>query len=1279
MEALPPVDPRRPPRTTERQPDHPAERIHDGVAGTHLPHFNALRAAAVWTLVMTLVAAWLANAQIERHRAELLSSSQARLDSLAATINLSFKQLDALPRALARQSSINQFLQEPLLKSSPTVSNADRARTRAELIEHPTVIAMSHLLGETARDLRLNDIFLLDRFGTAVADGRLDQTVNVLGTNFKTRRYFSEALDLGSGAQFAVGRITLTPGFYFAARVGQEPNVLGVVGIKQSPEAFEPLLEDPQRRLLVTDAQGVILMSSRGADLLGRTPLHGPLTMRPELVRRLYMRTPQDLPWQVNQLQIAKQDVMQVTIDGKPYLALRKPLDTSMPLTAWVLAPFSGEGGAIVGPLLSSALVLLLGYWLIATLHQRARREATLARAQRDLQNMTHALPLVVFRYQQPLDGAGYFSFVGRGSKPLLGLSTDELHEDPDRPWRMAQLHPPAPPTRSIEFPVGEGTQTRWVRCDSTPSQQDDGSITYNGYWLDITEQKQAQARAEAVFTHAPLAFIFFDDELRVTRANAAAVAMFGAPNEQTLIGMRPNQAPLSPPIGANDTLLQDKLDGIVERIKQQQVFAFEWVHSRINGELFDCEVVVIPYSENGRPYLCAIMQDITQRKNTEAARQEAQRAAEDATRAKSAFLANMSHEIRTPMNAVIGMTHLALEENLPERPRDYVEKAHSAAKDLLQILNDVLDMSKIEAGHLTLESVPFALETVVEQMSDMLGLQAEKKGLELLFRASRDLPSHLVGDPTRLRQVLVNLGSNAIKFTEQGHVAIGLEVQSLDTDTYTLHGWVQDTGVGMSAEQQARLFQPFTQGDESTTRRFGGTGLGLSITRQLVELMGGRMWVDSTPGHGSTFHFTVQLGRVATSAPTRAPLSAEWQGRRVLLVDDNAVAREVLSHMVRDLGLQIDSVDSGPRALERIAEVPQPYDWILLDWKMPGMDGVSCARAIFERHPELKPCILLVTAFGRAEALHAAQDLALAGVLTKPVTPSALLDCLSRSLGETRPAPLIATPSASTPMHQARSQLAGARVLLVEDQPLNQELAIELLHRAGVRTVLAQDGQQALQLLDSRGPFDGVLMDCQMPVMDGYAATAEIRRNPRWKDLPVIAMTASALASDRDHALASGMNDHIAKPLDVERMFETLARWIHPAQPQGDNRAAPPPPADLPPRMQHVDVIDGLARCMNNAALYRRLLSGFVASQTGFAERFEQARLSGRLDEALHLAHDLKGLAGNISAHQLQDAADALQNACAAQDSARIDAAFAATRVALQALLEELAALPSD
>ena len=1231
-------------------------------------------ALALWTAVVVGGAIVFITSQIDTHRREQLKAGQTRLDSLSETLNIAMQQLDALPRALARQTAIVEFLRDTQIAESASITDLDLQRMRADLSRRTAVMDMSSLLRQTAQDLHLNNIFLLDRFGTALAEARFDASVNVLGANFRTRRYFIEAIESGSGAQFAVGRITKIPGFYYAARVGDEHRTLGVVGIKQAPTAFAPLLADQRLRLLVVDGQGVVLMSNHDDELLARTPLQGPMTMRADLAQRLYQRELRELPWRISQERVGPGTVLHVVIDGTAYFAQRHALSHG-DLTAWVLTPQSGEGAAAAGPLLAAVLALTLGYWMIAALGQRARREVALARTQRDLQSMTHALPLVVFRYLQNAEGQGQFTFVGQGLSALLGIAPHNLRDDPTHPWRMARLDPLAPPTQPIEFEINAGGKSRWVRCDSTPSRLDDGSITYNGYWLDITERKQAQARIEALFRHAPLAIFFADEHMRIARANAAAVALFGATDEQALLGLRPENPPLSPLTHTSAEEQQAMLDAHMARIRQNMAFRVEWRHTRLNGEPFDADVVVVPFSEAGQSQVCVIVQDITQRKNTEAAMRQATLAAEDATRAKSAFLANMSHEIRTPMNAVIGMTHLALDDVLPDKARGYVEKAHTAAKDLLQILNDVLDMSKIEAGHLELERVPFALETVVEQMTDILGLQAEKKGLELLFTASRDLPARLEGDPTRLRQVLVNLGSNAIKFTERGNVTVGLEVQSIDTDTYTLHGWVRDTGLGLTPEQQARLFQPFTQADNSTTRRFGGTGLGLTITRQLIERMGGTIWVDSTPGAGSTFHFTAQFGRVASSSPTRAPLSDEFKSRRVLLVDDNPAAREVLGHMVRGLGLHIDTVDSGERALQRLAEVEQPYDWILLDWHMPGMDGVACARAIVERHPELRPCILLVTAYGRAEALRAAQGLPLSGVLTKPVTPSALVDCLGQTLGQSAPAPLNALPATSTPMNEARRRLAGARVLLVEDQPVNQELAIELLHRAGVRTVLARDGQEALRLLHSQGPFDGVLMDCQMPVMDGYEATAEIRQRPEWQELPVIAMTASALASDREHALACGMNDHIAKPLDIGSMFEILARWIRPAHPENSALAASAAAeAGLPARLRNVDVIDALQRCLNNAALLMRLLGSFVNGQADFAERFDAARQAGRLDDALHLAHDLKGLSGNISAHHLHECAAALQAACESGDFMRIDAAFASTRTALQALLAELA-----
>ncbi|MDE2000281.1 MAG: response regulator, partial [Burkholderiales bacterium] len=581
----------------------------------------------------------------------------------------------------------------------------------------------------------------------------------------------------------------------------------------------------------------------------------------------------------------------------------------------------------------------------------------------------------------------------------------------------------------------------------------------------------------------------------------------------------------------------------------------------------------------------------------------------------------NMSHEIRTPMNAVLGMTHLALMDELPERARNYVDKAHRAASNLLQILNDVLDVSKIESGKLELERTDFQLETVISHIVDVLGVKAEEKGLELLFTAPPDIPTSLIGDPTRLGQILINLSNNAIKFTSQGEIIIGCEVQRLEPDFVTLHFWVKDTGIGMNTEQLDRLFQPFMQGDSSTTRQFGGTGLGLTISHQLTELMEGRIWVDSQPGHGSTFHFTARFGLQTQPSNRRALLANELKDKRALLVDDNPAARDVLGEMIRRLGLSVEVANGGDQALalmDQAFKSGQPHHVLLTDWKMPGMDGIDLAKRALDIPPEHRPCVLLVTAFARDEAIKAAQGVGLAGVLTKPVTPSTLLDTLAHALGkEITPAPAIR--SISKFLQTAQRQLAGGRVLLVEDQPLNQELACDLLERAGLSVVTALNGQEALDKLRREGPFDGVLMDCQMPVMDGYTAAQRIRAEQAWATLPIIAMTASAMASDRERVLQSGMNDHITKPLDLNQMFTIMARWIVPAKPaMGHESTEARRPAM--PLTSALDTVDGLARCMGNLDLYRRLVKGFAKTQKDFAERF--AAVEQDAEQAIQITH---------------------------------------------------------
>ncbi len=656
-----------------------------------------------------------------------------------------------------------------------------------------------------------------------------------------------------------------------------------------------------------------------------------------------------------------------------------------------------------------------------------------------------------------------------------------------------------------------------------------------------------------------------------------------------------------------------------------------------------------------------ALVLDQSARRQAEAERQ-ARAAAEAASRLKSDFLANMSHEIRTPMNAILGMSQLALQSGLDARQAGYVRNVHNAAESLLGILGDILDLSKIEAGHLEMERIEFDLDEVLDRLASVIGLRAEEKGLELVYALPPRLPRRLVGDPARLGQVLVNLANNAIKFTERGEVVVSVALLQREAQAVQLRFEVRDTGIGLRPDEAARLFKPFTQADSSTSRRFGGTGLGLAISRHLVHMMDGEIGVDSEAGHGSRFHFSARFGLPEAASEPPAGL-AQMQGRRVLVVDDNDCARELLLEMAHGLALQAQAAADGAAALAAVMAADtadRPFDLVLLDWKMPGMDGVECARQLAQatlRHRP--PAVLMITAFSRDEAARcAAQHGApLAAMLAKPVTPSTLLDACLNALHPRAPTPAPADRREAA-LQRQRQALAGARLLLVEDNAINQELACELLRGAGIEVVVAGDGRAALQALQEQA-FDGVLMDCQMPELDGYEATRQLRLEPRWQALPVIAMTANAMVGDREKALAAGMNDHIAKPIRLNELFGTLARWVHPARPAAD-------PALFDESVLRASGVEP------GSALHRRLLEMFAGRERAFGDSFRAA--AGDPGRALRLAHDLKGEAAALGVNAVRAAAAELEAACARSAPAQeiaplLDAVLAALEPVLQAL----------
>lgn len=646
---------------------------------------------------------------------------------------------------------------------------------------------------------------------------------------------------------------------------------------------------------------------------------------------------------------------------------------------------------------------------------------------------------------------------------------------------------------------------------------------------------------------------------------------------------------------------------------------------------------------------------DISDRQRAESALRRAKELAEETVALKSRFLANMSHEIRTPLNAIIGMSHLALKSGLDERQSGYVGRIQQAGQHLLGVINDILDFSKIEAGKLVVERSPFALDRMLQGVADVVAFKAAAKGLELVLDVAPDVPQHLVGDALRVGQILINFANNAVKFTEQGEIHVLVRLERDEGARVLLRFEVRDTGIGIREPQMPRLFQSFEQADTSTTRRFGGTGLGLAICKSLAELMGGEVGVRSAWGQGSAFWATLPLER-GVPPDERALSRTDWSGCRVLVVDDNLTAAQVLVDMLQTMGLEATQVHSGPEALQALRQAAQQdrsYGLLLLDWQMPGMDGIELARRIRGLGLPHVPQMLMVTAHGREEVMDAARGAGIDTVLVKPVSASVLFDTLVHPL-RVQAVPQEAPPPA----------LRGASVLLVEDNELNQIVALELLREAGVRVDVASNGQEALEQI-ARCGYDAVLMDMQMPLMDGETATRLLRADPRHAGLPIIAMTAHAMESDRQRCFDAGMNDHVAKPIDPAVLWATLARWLppgtqspgEPAVPAAHQDPGPDPgqggPA-LPQGVAGLDTALGLQRALGRPALYADMLQRFVQGQRDVQQTLHAALAAGDWALAERTAHTLRAVAGNIGAQELSQQAQALEQALRAHAPAQ-------------------------
>ncbi|MEM6191406.1 PAS domain S-box protein [Shewanella scandinavica] len=885
------------------------------------------------------------------------------------------------------------------------------------------------------------------------------------------------------------------------------------------------------------------------------------------------------------------------------------------------------------------------------------------------LTNITESIPCTVYQllWHSPTDRR--FTFLSGAAMKMLGLHRDDLISnfdiiaerifDDERPDVVRALSGKSEDRfqwiREFRYRHPNGS-IRWMEAGASGHLGEEGGITWNGYVMDITQRKTveqelalSEAHFKALFDGATIGIVNVDIKGIILDCNDQFCADMARSRESL------RNTAIFEVLSAQDKLIakaqfKELVGGKIDHYRGERSFI------RPSGAPLWMTVNVSALLDAQGQFESAVisMVDMTELKLLSDELLLAKEQADAASKAKGDFLANMSHEIRTPMNAIIGMSQLCLQTELDQKQKNYVEKIERASQSLLSIINDILDFSKIEAGKLDIESVPFQLDTMLEDLSDMFSEKAAHKQIELLFAVAPNVPRYLLGDSLRLGQVLINLMNNAIKFTERGEVLLSLSLVEQQDDDVVLRFSVRDSGIGLTEQQQAKLFKSFTQADTSTTRKYGGTGLGLAICKQLVELMGGNIGVESQFGHGSTFYFTVKL---QISEGQKLVLEQELEGMSVLVVDDNATARDIMRTTLESMGFRVDTVRSGEEAINRC--LLQTYEVALIDWKMPNMDGLETARQI-QLQAKSQPKILMVSAHANHEFITQIEQLALAGYISKPISASRMLDGIMNAIGREGILPVRRRTEELAP--QLLLPLQGKRILLVEDNEMNLEVASEFLEQVGIILSIATNGQIALDKL-SQQHFDLVLMDCQMPVMDGYQATKAIRKRPELANLPVVAMTANAMAGDRDMCLRAGMNDHIAKPIEVNVLYQTLLKYLGSSSgisaairaeastrltsssTQGEVSNGADQTVLLKwPEHPELDIDRGLQLVQHSTRLYQRIFDRFVSSQRNVVEQVRKAIAANQVEDAVRIAHTLKGLAGNLSSAKLVELARLLE-----------------------------------
>ncbi len=1053
-------------------------------------------------------------------------------DMVASGISASITEHQRAVRLLSANGKILKAIREPVPK--------DLREANRQLLDFKKI-------------LDVDVCYLMDRQGLTISSSNWQSPGSFVGKNYGFRPYFKKAIKGAPSIYMAVGITSNKPGIYYSCPVRDEksPSPVGVVVIKDSVKDPAMALRQAQNGyLMLTGPRGVIFLSSHEPWRLG---LLWPV-QRETLEAIAQSEQFGKGPWQWSGISRQK-DRQAIDESGKIFSVHAAPiaqmrdwhlyflLDTQKVLASLSLPLLRDAGyGAVLFFLLvgvSAILLFFLRKQEINTL-EAAHKETRLQKAYLEslVENMPEAVALFDRNGTIERVNKGFTHTFGYSETEAVGENISDLLAPPDRlkEAKEIQKRTAGGERLSLETVRKRKDGTRFhVSVRSSAILTEGETLGYLTIYRNITDRKEqenalreSEEYLKTILDTVQAGMVVIDARThRITAANPAALALIGE-TEETIINRVCHRYIC--PADENRCPITD-LGLAVDNSERVLLTA--------KGEEIPILKTVKPFRANNGDYLLESFVDIS---GLVRARKEAQAA----SRAKSDFLANMSHEIRTPMNGIIGMTELALQTPLTDEQREFLSAVKISADDLLTIINDILDFSKVEAGKLDLESIDFDLRTTLENALDPLAIKAHEKAIELVCRIKSDVPTALMGDPVRLRQIVVNLVGNAIKFTQKGEVVLGVSLEAETDQRTTLHFSVSDTGIGIAPDKLFTVFESFHQGDGSVTREYGGTGLGLAISRQLVELMNGRIWVESEEGKGSTFHFAAQfMPGDLTSALIPPKHTVNLRGIRVLIVDDHEMNRKVFGEMTALWGMIPKAVANGYEALEELKRAEAqgaPYRFMILDFNMPQMDGYeTVGRILTENMGNNLSTILLTSAGHRGDAAKC-NALGISGYLLKPVKQRDLLDSLRLCLGEPKKKGAIITRYT---VEEIRKKL---HILVAEDNPVNQKLAVKILEKRGHRVVVAENGREALSAIQKED-FHVVLMDVQMPVMDGYSATRKIRD---WEErladsrsqIPIIAMTAHAMKGDREKCLAAGMDDYISKPIKSQILFPVIEKW---------------------------------------------------------------------------------------------------------------------------------------